>query len=185
MNNLYQSLDPDKDDWRPLFSTVAEGFYKTDVLLYASICEAALHWTLHKHYDLMGDAADQAVKDCFLRVKTRFSKVSKQALSMGSPPDTVTSCLYLHSTCEKPLSNSELSFNSFIKAGGAIGIYDGALQRRLDALRQDRNTIHLAKHVERRGQGREFRDLDRTRAKRTTEDLRRKLERFDIDYLSK
>ena len=184
MNNLYHALDPDEDDWRPLLSSVAEGFYKTDVLVYASICEAALHSILYKHFGLKGDAADQAVKDCFLRVEDRFPEVSGQALSLGSPPHTVTGRLCLHFTRETPLSSSEVKFASLIKAGEAIGIYDSALQRRLDALRQDRNTIHLAKHVERSKQGREFRDADRTQAKKATEDLRRELYRFDVAYLS-
>ena len=187
MSNLSHSLNRDKDDWRPLFSTVAEGFYKTDVLLYASICEAALHSVLYKHYGRQDDGADQAVKDCFLRVEDRsrdFREVRGQKLSLGSPPDTITGCLSLHFTHEKPISDSDVKFVSLIKAGEAIGIYDSALQQRLDALREDRNTIHLAKHIERSTQHPEFRDADRTRAKKTTEDLRRELYRFDAAYLS-
>ena len=45
MDNLRHAtqLDPEPPDWSPLGLSVAEGFFKTDVLLYASICEAAIY----------------------------------------------------------------------------------------------------------------------------------------------
>src|SRR5882724_1812875 len=52
MNNLRHAgeREPDEGAWSPLGLSVAEGFYKTDVLLYASICEAALFAVLRSVY---------------------------------------------------------------------------------------------------------------------------------------
>jgi len=52
MNNLRHSSEPQPNAaaWSSLGLTVAEGFYKTDVVLYASICEVALYAVLRSVY---------------------------------------------------------------------------------------------------------------------------------------
>ena len=180
MDNLRHAsdTDPTDDDWSPLVFSVAEGFYKTDVLLYASVCEAALYSVLHSHYIAEGDLANQAVKDCFVRVEDRFHQVCGHEASLALHPQTVTGHLCLHFTHEAPLSSSDVKFISLIRAGEAIRIYDTAFRRRLDNLREDRNSIHLAKQIERNNQLRAFQDEDRAKAKKTTEDLRIALHAF-------
>lgn len=180
MENLRHAtpLEPDEDDWSSLVFSVAEGFYKTDVLLYASICEAALFSVLHSVFAYEADSVHQAVRDCFRRVEDRFHKITGHEISLKLPTNVVTGQLGVGFTHETTVSDSEVKFASLIRAGEAIGIYDAAFRRRLDILRDERNTIHLAKQIERHNQLRAFNPSDRARAKTTTEDLRLALQHF-------
>jgi hypothetical protein len=173
MDNLRHATqhDPEPSDWSQLVSSVAEGFFKTDVLLYASICEAALYTVLDLVHSHEGARAHQAVKDCFRTIKDCFHKISKYEASMNIQGN-VTGELCLRLSREEPVS--EPKFTSLIRAGKAIGIYDANFEQRLDRLRNERNTIHLANQIERR----EFNNRDRTRAKKITEDLRVRLRDF-------
>jgi hypothetical protein len=178
MRNLRHSeeREPAAADWSSFGLTVAEGFYKTDVLLYASVCEAALYAVLKSVYSRDRDGADQAVKDCFCKIEDRFQCISDHKIFM--PAGNVTGRLCLRFKREVSLSDWEVKFASLIKAGAAIGIYDSDLAARLDRLRDDRNTIHLAKQIERNNQLIAFQALDRMRAKSTTEKLRVALQAF-------
>src|ERR1041385_790317 len=49
--NLRHTLECQPDDWSELVFDVDEGFHRTDILLYAAICEAALHCILKSIYD--------------------------------------------------------------------------------------------------------------------------------------
>lgn len=173
MDNLRHATqhEPESPDWSRLGLSVAEGFFKTDVLLYASICEAALYTALLLVHSHEGARAHQAVKDCFRTIEDRFHKISSYKASMNIQGN-VTGDLCLHLTREEPVS--EPKFTSLIRDKKAIGIYDANLEQRLDRLRNERNTIHLANQIERR----EFNNRDRTRAKKITEDLRVKLKDF-------
>ncbi len=180
MENLRHAspIDPDEHDWSSLVFSVAEGFYKTDVLLYASICEAALFSVLHSVFAYDADSAHQVVRDCFRRVEDRFHKITAHSASLSLPGNVVTGNLCVRFTHESTISDSEVKFASLIRAGEAIGIYDAAFRRRVDTLREDRNTIHLAKQIERQNQRRAFDAPDRARAKKTTEDLRLALQHY-------
>ncbi len=94
------------------------------------------------------------------------------------PASNVKGRLCLRFKREKRLSDQDVKFASLIKAGEAIGIYGSDLATRLDTLRDDRNTIHLAKQIQRSNQLSAFEKSDRTRAKNTTEKLRVALEAF-------
>jgi hypothetical protein len=177
MDNLQSAtqLNPQPSDWLSLRSSIAEGFFKTDVLLYASICEAALYTVLNSVYSSDGNRAHPAVKDCFRTIEDRFHKISSYKASMNIHGN-VTGDLCLHLTREEPIS--EPKFASLIRAGKATGMYDQNFEQRLNRLRDDRNTIHLANQIERNNELREFNYRDRTRAKKITEDLRVKLKDF-------
>ena len=178
MNNLRHATEhePENGQWLSLGLTVAEGFYKTDVLLYASICEAALYAVLRSAYSNQGILAHQAVKDCFRKVEDRFHSICDHEVRMPATNQSGRLCLRFKR--ETPLSASEIKFTSLIKAGQAIGIYGADLTAGLDRLRDDRNTIHLAKQIERNKQRLAFTALDRRRAKNTTEKLRLALKVF-------
>jgi hypothetical protein len=79
---------------------------------------------------------------------------------------------------EKNIADREVKFNSLIEAGEAIGLYDHIFRGELDWLRDQRNTIHLAKQIEQNNRRRGFEASDRARAKKTTEDLRAKLRTY-------
>src|SRR5207248_651494 len=165
-NLRHATRDSESPDWSPLVLSIAEGFFKTDVLLYASICEAALYTVLHSVYT-NDQGAHQAVKDCFRTIEDSLHKISNYKASMNIQGN-VTGELCLRVTREEPIS--EPKFTSLIRAGKAIGIYDANFERRLDTLRDDRNTIHLANQIERNNAAlRGFNKLDRTRAKKLTE----------------
>jgi hypothetical protein len=178
MDNIRHAsqLEPEADQWSPLGLSVAEGFYKTDVLLYASICEAALNAVLHSVYSHDEARAPQAVKDCFCTIEDCFEKISNYKASVNLRGSTVTGDVCLYFPREKTVS--ETKFASLIRAGKAIAIYDVNFEQRLDRLRDDRNTIHLANQIERNNQLRGFKPSDRTRAKKITEELRVKLRDF-------
>jgi hypothetical protein len=167
--------EPDEDDWSPLVFDVAEGFYKTDVLYYASICEAALFSVLQKVQIVEGSSAHQSVKDCFERTEDRFLKLYGQAFETRTPAGPHRGQLALHYTRSIALKDSDVKFAALIKAGQDVGIYDAMLRKRLDRLRDDRNCIHLANQVRRTGC---FSRQDRIRAKNTTENLRSALKEF-------
>src|SRR5437773_7148891 len=95
MNNLRHATEhePENGQWLSLGLTVAEGFYKTDVLLYASICEAALHAVLGAVYSKDRARAHQAVKDCFCRIEDRFHTISDHEISMAARNVTGRLCL--------------------------------------------------------------------------------------------
>ncbi len=184
MDNLRHSdsTNPEADQWSRLVFNIAEGFFKTDVLLYASICEAALFSILHDVFNDDGDSAHDCVKECFQRVEDRFHKLNSCEISLTTPARRVKGELCLRFTQETAISDSEVKFASLIKAGEAIRIYDAGLRRRLDTLRDDRNAIHLAKQIQRNSQLRPFRESDRARAKQTTEELRVVLKAFVADH---
>ncbi len=171
-------LEPEDAQWSELVFNVAEGFYKTDVLLYASICEAALHSVLRDVYWADEAGCHQTVKDCFRRVEDRFHRISSHKTSIAIPANPLSGQLCLRFSHEVTLGDAEIKFASLIRAGEAIGIYSNALRRRLDTLRDDRNAIHLAKQIERNNQLRAFNAADRTRAKGTTDELQIALRDF-------
>src|SRR5262249_38102158 len=139
------------------------------------ICEAALYAVVQSVYSHDQAGADPAVKDCFRTIEERLHKISGYKATMNIQGN-VTGELCLRITREEPLS--EPKFAPLIRAGKAIGIYDGNFEQRLNRLRDDRNTIHLANQIERSDQLRGFNKADRTRAKKITEDLRLKLKDF-------
>jgi hypothetical protein len=102
MDNLRHATqhEPEPPDWSRLGLSVAEGFFKTDVLLYASICEAALYTALHLVHSHEGARAHQAVKDCFRTIEDRFHKISSYKASMNIQGN-VTGDLCLHLTREE------------------------------------------------------------------------------------
>jgi hypothetical protein len=175
MNNIRHAAErePQHADWHRLGLSVAEGFHKTDVLLYASICEAALHAVVRSVY--LGDkvGADPAVKECFCTVEDRSRRIVDHKASISfSATDVASGHLCIDFKREKNIADREVKFNSLIEAGEAIGLYDHIFRGELDWLRDQRNTIHLAKQIERNNRRRGFEASDRARAKKTTEDLR-------------
>jgi hypothetical protein len=187
MNNIRHAAEhqPQHADWHPLGLSVAEGFYKTDVLLYASICEAALHAVLSSLYLANKAEADPAVKECFCRVEDRFRRITDHETSISfSATDIASGHLCVGFKSDKEIPGREVNFNSLIKAGEAISLYDSSFCGELDWLRDQRNTIHLAKQVERNNQRKGFDASDRARAKKTTEDLRAILQSFSSELAS-
>ncbi len=169
---------PERDDRSELVFHVAEGFFKTDVLLYASICEAALHSVLHRLFVLKGFSAHNDLKACFEKVHHKHHPLCKSRIKAFIDPAPKTGTLALVWERTKPLADSEIQFVSLIAAGESVGIYGTALRNRLNTLRDDRNAIHLANQIKRRQERSSFTPSDRKRAKKLTEDLRFALEKF-------
>jgi hypothetical protein len=175
---------PNTGDWSELVFHVAEGFFKTDVLLYASICEAALYSVLHWFYLEEGPSAHKDLKLCFEKAEQKHHPLHKSPIktSIGTTPRTGTLALIWEHA--KPLADSEIQFVSLIAAGESVGIYNTPLRKRLDSLRDDRNAIHLAHQIKRNNKRSGFSASDRKRAKKLTEELRIALKAFVRDHRS-
>jgi len=182
MNNLRHASEdePNEDAWSPLGLSVAEGFYKTDVLMYASICEAALFSVIQDVYKADPAGAHESVKDCFRRIEDKFQHLCDHEMDILAA--AVKGRLCLRFKKEIPLPDRDVSFASLIEAGESIGMYGSDLRARLDRLRDDRNTIHLAKQIQRHDEFKPFEKIDRARAKVTTERLRVALVDFLIPF---
>lgn len=161
-----------------LISSVAEGFYKTDVLLLASICEAAPYSVLHSLFETSGSTAHVDVKRCFEKSEPKVHILHKPPIETTVGTNTQKATIALTWTQTKLLADSEVQFLSLIKAGKSAGIYDASLRKRLDEIRDDRNAIHLANHIKRKDKRSTFNASDRDVAKQTTEDLRSALEAY-------
>jgi hypothetical protein len=176
MTNL-QSRDPisEPDKWRGIAFHVAEGFYKTDLLLYASICEAALYSVLKKYFDSMGARAPEDLRVCFERTEPKIKKLG-YTVNDNKTKGQVDGELAIYREVQKSLKNTELKFQSLIAAGKTLSIYQDRLATRLDKLREHRNAIHLAQHIKVRDTSGNFTALHRKAAKSVTEALRVSLE---------
>lgn len=172
-DNLRHS--PEKYD---LSFSVAEGFFKTDVLLYASICEAALHAVLRKLFDDKKSEACERLSDCFEKDEPKQHKILDGRVEIEMTGKKRSGHLVLVSNNRKKRSQSELQFSQLIQAGEACGVYDEHFRLRLDQLRDDRNAIHLAKHLKRRDSRKEFNSSDREFAELVTSELRELLRQF-------
>jgi hypothetical protein len=157
---------------------VAEGFFRTDVLLYASICEAALYVVAKDFFnsnkqkppDLRAAFETSVDTTTPLNDKT-FTLIGSSALISGKIK-----------ICSKKVirkKDRDISFDSLIKAARAIDAIDDDLEQKIDALREARNTIHLAAHIARKqAEPRPFAESDRQQAKQVVEQLRVQLSSY-------
>ncbi|MBI3418150.1 MAG: hypothetical protein HY043_22910 [Verrucomicrobia bacterium] len=181
MDNLRHSdkKQPSVPDWSELVFNVAEGFFKTDVLLYASICEAALYSVLRKCFEITGTSAIEELKACFEVRQAKFHKLYKDEIETASAIGRRKGFLALHWEQVVPLADSEVRLAQLIKAGERLNIYDTKLRKKLDDLRDARNAIHLANQLRRRkSTAGLFSSSDRQQAKDVTEELRVALESY-------
>jgi len=78
-----------------------------NVLLYATICEAAIYTVLDLVNLHDGNGAHQSVKDCFRTIEDCFHKISNYKASMNIHGN-VTGDLCLHLTAKNPCLNLNL-----------------------------------------------------------------------------
>ena len=76
------------------------------------------------------------------------------------------------------ISDREVKFRKLICTGEEIGIYDHTIRERLDTLRDDRDSIHLAQHLRINNEKGAFTRTDRNLAAQLTEDLRASLQKY-------
>ena len=164
----------------PLVLDVADGFPRTDILLYGAICETALYVILEASYKKAKAARKPLVEEllkCFEKEDLKFTPLNGQTFvpSGGSDPVKIGHA----AKSIRLLGVSEIKFVNLIKASSKMGICDQPLVDSLEQLREERNTIHLGVHSKLRAKKkRGFLSEDVERAKDTTEKLRVALEAF-------
>ncbi len=173
---LYHNLRTEKGESGQhdvLFGDVSEGFIRTDLLLYAAVCESALLDIVDWVYRQGDDHPPRAVRDCFERTP------GPRYPDLVDIPVTSNTRHGLFNLIWEPTpteDNASPNFVQLIRAGRAIGVYNEAFMRRIDGLRADRNTIHLAERIERKKNDKlSFTPDDRNRARGVTESLRDKI----------
>lgn len=163
-----------------LYGDVLEGFYRTDVLLYAAVCEAALHCVLsnaHKE-----GYPQVALAECFTVEKVKYRDAGKGRLTHSNIPNQDLRLCFRYTEVEK---KDKVDFQDTIKAAKKLNILDAALFERLESLRRQRNTIHLAKHAEHRGNNNsKLGKVDVEEAKTITEELRVALDKFHSEIVN-
>jgi hypothetical protein len=147
---------------------IADGFYKTDILLYASICEAALHAVLKRYYENLPQSSNE-LSECFVTDEAKWLPLSKQKFTTQSDGLERTGILCLKWTIS---SEVEIRFIRLIKAGFSLNLYQDTLKDELTWLRKARNSVHLAIEPTK---PKSFTEAERSRAKDITEALRKAL----------
>jgi hypothetical protein len=158
-----------------LFLDVAEGFARTDLLLYGAICEAALFDAISLSFNIKGQMSDEKVKSCFTRIEPKRFILNNAEFKMQGPSNPKGRlALYWEKKVEN--ESSCATFYGLIEAGNALKIYNESFKTRLHNLRKDRNTIHLSEQINRKKKNKyRFNASDRKRARQTTDDLRQAL----------
>jgi hypothetical protein len=176
LDNNLRHRDPHESELWSLAFDVAEGFVRTDVLLYGSICEAALYAVAKKVVD--SNTTTQKPPHLLAAFQTSEQKIhhlGKQTLTLKGNPEGITGKIGICYPKETPKSDSKITFDSLIKAARAINAIDAPLEKRLHVLREARrNTIHLGALITQRQKGR-FCAQDRDTAKQVTEETRSQL----------
>lgn len=176
---LYKNLRTKKDgNDKPetLFGDISEGFIRTDILLYAAICESALHDVAEWVYKRDERKALRKVRECFRQVTSSPPPDIENVPFLLQEPE-ISGQLTIHweaNESQEQVANPSLE--RLVKAGFAIGLLDEHLRERLHRLRRDRNTIHLAERINRKKNDKyRFTPDDRNRARDVVEELRQKI----------
>jgi hypothetical protein len=87
-------------NWSVLVFDIDEGFHRTDILLYASVCEAALHTVLHAIYQKDTVTAHAALKRCYEKTEDSCVPLNVAHFEMqGAKSPTIGSlCLRMSKT---------------------------------------------------------------------------------------
>lgn len=176
-DNLQQrnpKLPDEEKHYSHLSLNVAEGFYRTDVLTYASLCEGALFCVIHSLKTAQGDACHKKVRNCFENRTVKFTRVSEKTFTTSDAKDVL---LGYAETQIEPVY--EPVFFRLVEAGYAVHIYGENLKARLHKLREHRNLVHLSTQQEAKKLYHIVstqKDVDE--AKQALEDLRYALEKF-------
>ena len=155
--NLRQTdkAQPTASDLNEVRFHVREGFFRTDVLLYASICEAALYVVAKEVFD--SKTTTQKPEDLLAAFQTSEQKIihlGKQTFTTeGDTRHPGCKIGYCYPKEPRKKSDSQISFDSLIKAARSIDAIDDTLEKRLDELRDARNTIHLGTQIARKPKG--------------------------------
>ena len=158
-----------------LYGPLVEGFYRTDILLFAAICENSLFTVLRDRYDADPTKCCAKVKKCFVKEVPKHQKVGESQMRMEKNKDGTPGplgVLVIRFTEDEKIRHDEIKLHDLINGGEASGIYDGEMARRLHKLRDQRNTIHLGKHSEKIAKGNMLNETDRAEAEKLTEELR-------------
>jgi hypothetical protein len=178
-NNLRHHTRPDlrESDPSPLVFDVAEGFVRTDVLLYAAICEAALYAVAKKAFDSATTTPKPAyLLGAFLTSEEKIRSLGSQTFTLEGDSPRKGCKIGICYTKVTRKSDSTVTFDSLIKAARAINAINADLEPKLHTLRKARNTIHLGEHIARRQEipGR-FYQADRETARQVVEEMRSQL----------
>jgi hypothetical protein len=157
---------------------VKEGLVRTDVLLYGSICEAALYAVTKKVFDTNTTTPKPPdnLLAAFETSEQRIVHLGNQAFTMeGDSPRT--GCKIGMCFTKKTLKKDRaITFDNLIKAARSIDAIDDHLEKKPDKLREARNTIHLGTQIaHRQARGGRFYGPDRDTAKQATEEMRKQL----------
>ena len=167
-NNLGHQSRPESEPL-PLVLDVAEGFVRTDVLLYGSICEAALYAVAKAFLNSKPPKIPADLFAAFITSEEKIIPFGKQTFTMEGTNTSgkIGMCV----TKRNLKKDTAITFDSLIKAARSIDAINDTLAESLHALREARNTIHLGAQIKRRQTGR-FYGRDRDTAKQVTEEMR-------------
>jgi len=161
---------------------VEEGFYKSDILIYASICELALFDVLeHKYKQDKGSMPSKAL-ECFEKKTDDYVSLDGKKVTVELGKDNiVTSNLYVLGKKNVQVKDRDRHFDMLIKGCLALNVYDSDFYNRLDALRGWRNNIHLTAQVNSKKKNSTeffFNSDKREEAKQITNELKSQIEAF-------
>ena len=153
---------------------IETGFIQTDILLIGSICEAALYSQIRSQFDVEGDNAPSAVKNCFQKEENKIERLSAKKVFIEGIDQSFEVVLLRKKTVSIP--EYSISFASLARAALEIGLIDSECFSQIDKLRKDRNTIHIGEESKRQDDQRfVFSMSDREEALATMACLREQL----------
>jgi len=79
-HNIRTTDDPrsEPSSYTKLQFDVSEGFIRTDILLYAAICETAIYTAVKHAYDNKSDSTPQSVINCFEAIEKKPVQISNE-----------------------------------------------------------------------------------------------------------
>jgi len=168
-NNIRTGNPPNKI----LFGNVAEGFIRTDIILYASICETALLDVIWWEHIRFGNIAPACVRKLLTIKEQKKTKLSNNLFTFNDKDKgSVTGEIVFVWEVEKESNHEELPFEKLIEACQDLNVIGNELGKELHKLRHHRNTIHGTMHIKRRRKSQVYQVSDRENAKCITEVLR-------------
>ena len=174
--NLRHHSRPESERRLPLEFDVKEGFVRTDVLLYGSICEAALYAVAKDVFDSKTTPKHADLLAAFETSEQKTHHLGNQTLTVQGHSPCISGKIGICYPKVTRKSDTKITFESLIKAAKSINAIKPDVAAKLDKLREARNTIHLGVQIaQRQATGARFYGPDRETAKQVTEEMRKQL----------
>ena len=157
---------------KSLYGPVGEGFHRTNVLLYAAICEGALNCALAHAFSRRPN--DPALIDCFQMDDVKYVEACSVILTSSMLAEPSKLC-FRHT---KKKRKTIIDFKDFIQTALKASAIEATLSTRLEKLRELRNTIHLAKLTAHKEAKNQFHSAHTKAAKEVVDQLRVQLKKY-------